>query len=108
MWPAEKKKSLWKRLGINPKNKDDYTFKSIPLKSKKRISLVEILEELHARYRTNIILTETGSYRSRRPEWWAYILQEAQAAKKKGLPLFGVCSYPTLDIKRGAGFIVPQ
>lgn len=96
------------QVGINPDNRDDFKFRTISLKNPLRLSLQTILEEVHERYGVSIIVSETGSYRDRRPAWWQYILEEIDKALTAGVPLFGVCSYPTLDIKKGAGFIIPK
>jgi beta-glucosidase/6-phospho-beta-glucosidase/beta-galactosidase len=96
------------QVGIDAHNPDNFVFRSIPLKSKLRVPFRNILNEVYERYGVPILLSETGSYRDRRPEWWKYILEEADSAIQSKLPLYGVCSYPTLDIKKGAGFIIPK
>lgn len=96
------------QVGINPNDHNDFRFRSISLKNPMRLSLQSILQEMYDRYQVPIILSETGSYRNRRPAWWQYILQEIDAALTNAVPLYGVCAYPTLDILRGAGFIIPK
>ncbi len=93
-------------VGINEHG--HFSYKTIPLAHKKRLSLAAILHELYERYHTKMILAETGSYRKRRTSWWTHILGQVDDCLAEGLPLYGVCSYPTLDITRGSGFIVPQ
>ncbi len=96
------------QVGIDPNDHDKYFFRSISLKNKMRVPLRRILQEVYDRYHAPIIISETGSYRDRRPHWWKYILEEVDSVVQAGLPLHGVCSYPTLDIKKGAGFIIPK
>lgn len=96
------------QVGIKKENPEEVYFRSISLKNPLRLPLWEILAEVYGRYGVPIVLSETGSYRDRRPAWWKYILEEVDKALEQKIPLYGVCSYPTLDIKRGAGFIVPK
>ncbi len=93
------------QVGING---DRFSFRSIALNNKIRQTLPEIFRLLFKRYKVPIMIAETGSYRSRREAWWKYVLEETDKAVGESLPILGVCAYPTLDIKRGAGFIIPQ
>lgn len=93
-------------VGIDEEKR--YAFRSLSLTHKRRLSLATIVAQLQDRYGAQVVLTETGSYRKRRVSWWTYILNEVQACLDAGIPILGVCSYPTLDIVKGAGFIVPQ
>jgi beta-glucosidase/6-phospho-beta-glucosidase/beta-galactosidase len=95
-------------VGFGKNGKDNLIFRTVPLGSPKRIPLSEILKDMHERYGRPMVMTETGSYRDRRPKWWNYILKEIDTAKEMKLPLYGVCAYPTLDILYGAGFILPK
>lgn len=96
------------QVGIDPEKPNDFRFRTISLKNPLRLSLQAILQEVYERYGTPLILSETGSYRDRRPAWWHYILNEVDTALKANVPLYGICSYPTLDIMKGAGFIIPK
>ncbi len=93
-------------VGINADG--TFTFKSLSIDHKKRLPLHVIIRKLVDRYKTNIVISETGSYRERRPVWWNYILTEITEVTSRRLPLYGVCAYPILDIRKGAGFIVPK
>ena len=93
---------------VGIKNPDRFIFKSIPLTDKKRLPLFQIIEEIINRYHVPVVITETGSYRNRRPIWWKYILSEIEQAQKNGVLIPGVCAYPVLDIPPGAGFIIPK
>jgi beta-glucosidase/6-phospho-beta-glucosidase/beta-galactosidase len=83
-------------------------YQSVPLNSERRLPLAEIIKEIYARYKTPVIIAETGSRGQLRNTWWPYMLKQVEDCKKQNLPLHGVCSYPTLDIIRGAGFIFPR
>ena len=95
-------------VGIKVGESNPYTFRSLPLTHKRRRSLSDIIEELVQRYQVPVVIAETGNYRNRRVSWWKYILEQTRDVHQKKLPLFGLCAYPTLDILRGAGFIIPE
>lgn len=95
-------------VGVKDKKKNDFTFRSMALNHPKRVPLTNVLQQVYGRYQKPIVIMETGSYRDRRPQWWKYILGEVDNALKQKMPLYGVCSYPTLDIIKGSGFIVPK
>lgn len=83
-------------------------FDTIPLDHAERLSLADVIGDVHGRYERPIIITETGSYEGHRPTWWNVTLRELRTALDRGLPVYGVCSYPTLDVTPDAGFIAPQ
>jgi beta-glucosidase/6-phospho-beta-glucosidase/beta-galactosidase len=62
-----------------------------------RISFAVILQEIYERYQRPIILSETGSYGSRRTKWWKRLITEVEEAQKNGVPMQGICAYPILD-----------
>lgn len=57
----------------------------------------EILAEVHARYRRPLFVSETGTENADRPDWLAYVAEEARAAIGAGVPLEGICLYPILN-----------
>jgi hypothetical protein len=57
----------------------------------------EILIEVHERYKRPMFISETGTEDDKRPEWLAYIAEEARAAKRAGVSLHGICLYPILN-----------
>jgi beta-glucosidase/6-phospho-beta-glucosidase/beta-galactosidase len=83
-------------------------FETVPLDHPDRLSLTEVLNEVHDRYERPIIITETGSYEGHRPTWWEVTLRGLRQAMDERLPVYGVCSYPTLDVTPDAGFIAPR
>jgi glycosyltransferase involved in cell wall biosynthesis len=56
-----------------------------------------ILIETYARYGKPIFIAETGTEDGRRPGWFSYMVQEATAAMKAGVPLEGLCLYPIVS-----------
>jgi beta-glucosidase/6-phospho-beta-glucosidase/beta-galactosidase len=93
-------------VGID--NAGQMKFRTLSMSHKKRLPLTRIINELSERYHAPIVIAETGSYRKRREPWWSYILQEVDLSLALHQPIYGVCSYPTLDIAKGAGFIIPE
>jgi beta-glucosidase/6-phospho-beta-glucosidase/beta-galactosidase len=87
---------------------EEPSFETISLESTERLPLATVLREVHDRYRRPMIITETGSYEGHRPTWWDVTLRELRSALERGLPVYGVCSYPTLDVTPDAGFIAPR
>lgn len=93
---------------VRVENEHEHSVRTVPLRDPKRFTLEQILAELNERYGRPLMIAETGSYRRRRPVWWGHVLRHAANALDRGLPLCGICAYPTLDIARGAGFILPK
>lgn len=56
-----------------------------------------ILAETYARYGRPLFISETGREGDLRPEWFAMVCREVQAARAMGVPVEGVCLYPVLD-----------
>jgi hypothetical protein len=57
----------------------------------------EILGEVYHRYGRPMFISETGTEGDERPEWLAYIAEEARAAIRAGVSLHGICLYPILN-----------
>lgn len=57
----------------------------------------EILREVYDRYRRPMFVAETGTEDADRPDWFAYIWDEVEAARQSGVSLNGVCLYPILN-----------
>jgi len=57
----------------------------------------EILREVYCRYRRPLFVAETGTENADRPDWFAYVWDEVQAAIAAGIPVHGVCLYPILN-----------
>ncbi len=81
--------------GENPQEPE--TFKTMQLDDPGRVSVVELLREVYERYQRPIIVSETGSWGTGRPEWWQRLTTELREAENQGFPLFGVCAYPIVD-----------
>lgn len=62
-----------------------------------RVPFGSMLEEVYGRYERPMVLSETGSYGDLRARWWKRILGEIDETLENGLPVYGVCSYPTVD-----------
>ena len=55
------------------------------------------LEEISARYRRPLFISETGAENDARAPWLAYIGDETRAAQRLGVRLEGICLYPILN-----------
>jgi hypothetical protein len=56
-----------------------------------------ILEEVWERYRRPLFVSETGTEDEARSSWFNYISSEVLAAKRRGIPVEGICLYPVLN-----------
>lgn len=72
-------------------------YRNMALNSKARLSFSQLLQEIYERYKRPMLVTETGSYGNLRPKWWKKVLEEINEAITQGLPIYGVCAYPTVD-----------
>lgn len=59
--------------------------------------LHRLLMEIHGRYGRPMVVAETGIEFDRRPAWLAYIAGELDQARRKGVPVEGLCWYPILN-----------
>jgi hypothetical protein len=100
---------MWPQIGGNPKYLDivgvNYYFNNqwihggppIDVGHHQYKPLRNILVETYARYGRPMIIAETGIEGDRRASWISYVLQEANAAVRAGVPLEGICLYPILN-----------
>ena len=56
-----------------------------------------LLEEVYRRYHRPLFIAETSHYGVGRAAWINEIAREARQARKRGVPIEGVCLYPILD-----------
>jgi beta-glucosidase/6-phospho-beta-glucosidase/beta-galactosidase len=91
----------------SPVSKSEYTV-MIPLDSPDRIGFDQILNEIYQRYQRPMVITETGSHGEFRPSWWDTVLTQVETALAQRLPIYGVCSYPTVDKPTSLPFLWPQ
>ena len=61
--------------------------------------LSDLLFEVSARYDRPIAVSETGTEGNRRGPWCRYIRNEVIRARRRGVPVEGVCFYPIADHK---------
>ena len=72
-------------------------FEAMDFESSARVSFSEMIADVYNRYRKPIVVSETGSFGNLRAAWWKRLLPHIKEGLEKGLPIFGVCSYPTID-----------
>lgn len=56
-----------------------------------------LLEEVYRRYHRPLFIAETSHYGVGRAAWISEIARETRQARKRGVPIEGVCLYPILD-----------
>lgn len=61
------------------------------------VPLHHLIEQVYARYRRPVIISETSHYGSNRPAWMRMIIQEVQLILAHHIPFMGVCIYPIID-----------
>jgi len=69
----------------------------LPMYSRFRIPFVNMIQSVYDRYHKPIIISETGCYGNLRVPWWRRTLRDVDAALARGIPLWGVCTYPVID-----------
>lgn len=67
------------------------------LKDPRRIPFHRMLEEVYGRYTRPLFIAETSHIGVGRGEWITEIAQEVGIALEHGVPLEGICLYPTVD-----------
>jgi beta-glucosidase/6-phospho-beta-glucosidase/beta-galactosidase len=88
--------------------KDTILHQLIDWDSPDRVPFAEMIRTVHDRYQRPIFISETGSFGTRRGEWWQRTLAEIDDALAHKLPIVGVCAYPILDRPESAGFLLPN
>lgn len=68
-----------------------------PDPEQKRVPLRTLLQEVYARYKKPIFLSETGHFGEGRIPWLEETTAECLAVMEKGIPFFGACIYPVTD-----------
>ena len=59
--------------------------------------LSDLLFEVYARYQRPMFIAETGVEGDRRAAWFRYVTAEVARARRRGVPVEGVCLYPILN-----------
>ena len=59
--------------------------------------LSDLLYEIYARYKRPLLIAETGVEGDRRASWFGYVAGEVSRARKRGIPVEGICLYPVMD-----------
>ncbi len=86
-------------LGVNYYDRNQWVHNQDPLFRKDPLyrPFREILQEVYARYGRTMFVAETGTEDAARPDWFAYVCDEVQAAIAQGVPLVGICLYPIVN-----------
>jgi glycosyltransferase involved in cell wall biosynthesis len=59
--------------------------------------LHKLIQDVWARYRRPMFISETGTEDGQRAEWFNYVCDEVRIALKSGIPVQGICLYPILN-----------
>ena len=59
--------------------------------------LADLLFEVAARYDRPLMIAETGTEGARRASWFAYIRDQVDGARRRGVRIEGVCLYPVAN-----------
>jgi hypothetical protein len=59
--------------------------------------LADLLTELHLRYERPVFLAETGIEGDARAPWLRYVANEVARARRRGVPVEGICLYPVMN-----------
>lgn len=62
-----------------------------------RMPFHQMLQELYARYKKPIYISETGHFGEGRVEWIEEMTEETRIAMNAGVPVWGICIYPITD-----------
>lgn len=91
--------SLLDILGVNYywNNQWVHQRETTPLGHPKHQPVHVMLAGIHSRFHRPLLIAETGAEAEAGVGWLAYILAEARAARRLGVPLSGVCLYPVMD-----------
>ena len=57
----------------------------------------DLLFETYARYKRPVLVAETGVEGGRRASWFRYITAEVARARRRGVPVEGICLYPVMN-----------
>ena len=83
-------------IGVNyyPENQWIEGGSTIPAGNHDYRPLADLLEEAYQRFGKPLFISETGAERSARPAWIHYVCDEVREARRRGVPIEGVCIYP--------------
>src|SRR5690606_15354633 len=100
---------LWPQAGGRPGNLDligvNYYFNNqwihrgppIDLDHPLYRPLGDILAAVRARDGRPVVISETGIEGDRRGAWFDYVASEVERARRRGVPVEGICLYPVAD-----------
>ena len=86
-------------MGLNyyPHNQWYINAGTIPFGHQHYTPLAALLEFVSRRYRKPLFIAETAAHGSAKRHWLNYVLDEVDEARRKGVPLEGVCLYPVVS-----------
>jgi hypothetical protein len=86
-------------IGVNyyPRNQWHHLSTGIDVDHPSYRPLSDLLFDTYARYRRPLFISETGVEDDRRPSWLNYVASEVARARRRGIPVEGLCLYPILN-----------
>lgn len=86
-------------IGVNyyPRNQWIHSEIPIDMDHPSYRPLSDLLFETHARYLRPIFVSETGAEDDHRAPWLRYVAAEVLRARRRGVPVEGLCLYPILN-----------
>ena len=86
-------------LGANyyPDNQWSVDGATLPAGHPDRVRLSTLMADLHGRYGREIIISETGAEDEARGPWIREVSAEVDDARRRGVPLGGICLYPIVN-----------
>jgi len=100
MWPQiGGAPSMLDIIGVNYyfNNQWIHTGPTIDLDHPQYRPLSDLLFETYARYQRPIFVSETGIEGNRRAAWLRYVAGEVAHARRRGVPVEGICLYPVMN-----------
>jgi hypothetical protein len=86
-------------LGANyyPDNQWSVDGARLAIGAAERVSLADLLVDLHGRYGRPMLISETGAEDALRGPWLRSVTSDVDAAVARGVPMGGICLYPILN-----------
>jgi hypothetical protein len=91
--------SLLDIVGVNYYPRNQWIHGAAPIDVDHRLyrPLSDLLVETYARHGRPVFVSETGVEEHRRASWLRYVAAEVGRARRRGVPVEGICLYPVLN-----------
>lgn len=99
-WPGlGGRRDLLDVVGVNyyPANQWEHFGDVLAGDDPRRRPFADLLAAVYARYGRPILVSETGTEGDDRASWFEAVHREVRRARRRGVPVLGLCLYPVLD-----------